>query len=247
MESNYLLIAAGFVSLTATCFLIVYRELKAALAKTTWAAERKQSIVRRFSIGVAAWTLFVIAVSSTGFFSDFTSFPPRVMIVLLVPLVTLILVSFRSKAVDELLRVIPSRNILRLQAFRVFVEILLWACFVQNLLPVQMTFEGRNFDILSGVLGIVAAYSFTQNRGALYAYNFIGLGLLINIVTVAILSMPTPFRVFMNEPSNTLVTKVPFILLPAMLVPLAYGLHFLSLRQLKLTGKTGATSSTGRE
>lgn len=238
MESNNLLTAAGFVALTAVCFLLVYRELKAAIGKTTWTADRKQSITRRFNMSLGLWTVFVLAVSSTGFFSDFSSFPPRIMIVLVVPLITLILVSFRSKAVDELLQVIPSRNILRLQVFRVFVEILLWACFVQNLLPVQMTFEGRNFDILSGVLGIVAAYSFTENRKARYAYNFIGLGLLINIVTVAILSMPTPFRVFMNEPSNTLVTKVPFILLPAMLVPLAYGLHFLSLRQLKLTAKT---------
>ena len=44
--------------------------------------------------------------------------------------------------------------------------------------------------------------------------------------------MPTPFRVFMKEPANTVVMKFPFILLPTFLVPLAYGLHFLSLRQL---------------
>jgi hypothetical protein len=43
--------------------------------------------------------------------------------------------------------------------------------------------------------------------------------------------MPTPFRVFMNEPSNTIVAKFPIVWLPALLVPLAYGLHFLSLRQ----------------
>jgi hypothetical protein len=41
----------------------------------------------------------------------------------------------------------------------------------------------------------------------------------------------------MNEPANLLVTKFPFILLPGMLVPLAYGLHFLSLRQLGLHNK----------
>lgn len=237
MESNYLLTAAGFVALTALSFLIVYRELKAAMVKTAWTDDRKQSILKRFLVGLSLWTLLVIGVASTGFFSDFSTFPPRIMVVLFIPLITLILVSFRSKAVDDLLQVIPARNLLRLQVFRVVVEILLWACFVQNLLPVQMTFEGRNFDILSGVLGVVAAYAFSHNRAALYLYNFIGLGLLINIVAVAILSMPTPIRVFMNEPSNTLVTKAPFILLPALLVPLAYGLHFLSLRQLTLTAR----------
>lgn len=68
-------------------------------------------------------------------------------------------------------------------------------------------------------------------------WNLLSLGLLINIVTIALLSIPTPFRVFMNEPANTLVAHFPFILLPGMLVPLAYGLHFLSMRQLKLTQK----------
>lgn len=237
MESNYLLTAAGFVALTALSFLVVYRELKTALTKTSWADDHKRSIIKRFILGLSLWTLLVIGVASTGFFSDFTTFPPRIMVVLFIPLVTLILVSFRSKAVDDLLQVIPARNLLRLQVFRIVVEILLWACFIQNLLPVQMTFEGRNFDILSGVLGVVAAYAFSNNRAAMYLYNFIGLGLLINIVTVAILSMPTPLRVFMNEPSNTLVTKAPFILLPALLVPLAYGLHFLSLRQLTLAAR----------
>ena len=40
------------------------------------------------------------------------------------------------------------------------------------------------------------------------------------------------FRYFINEPANTIVTEFPIIWLPGFLVPLAYGLHFLSLRQL---------------
>jgi hypothetical protein len=44
--------------------------------------------------------------------------------------------------------------------------------------------------------------------------------------------MPTPFRYFQNEPANTLVAKFPFILLPGILVPIAYSMHIFSLRQL---------------
>ena len=97
-----------------------------------------------------------------------------------------------------------------------------------------MTFEGRNFDILSGLSAIVVAVLITKNKISpplVIAWNFAGLALLVNIVTIAILSMPTPLRVFMNEPANTIVTKFPVVWLPALLVPLAYGLHFLSLRQ----------------
>jgi hypothetical protein len=69
-------------------------------------------------------------------------------------------------------------------------------------------------------------------------WNVMGLLLLVNIVTIALLSMPTPFQYFHNEPMNTIVLKFPFVFLPGLLVPLAYGLHFLSLRQLAQSSRT---------
>jgi hypothetical protein len=112
---------------------------------------------------------------------------------------------------------------------------MLWALFAENLLPVQMTFEGRNFDVLSGLSGIVVAFFAARgnlSRGFLIGWNILCLGLLINIVATAILSMPGPLQVFHNEPSNTIVTHFPVSWLPGLLVPLAYMLHFFSLRQL---------------
>ena len=50
---------------------------------------------------------------------------------------------------------------------------------------------------------------------------------------IAVLSMPTSIRYFMNEPSNTLVGQFPFILLPGILVPIAYTMHIFSLRGLQ--------------
>jgi uncharacterized membrane protein len=64
------------------------------------------------------------------------------------------------------------------------------------------------------------------------AFNIIGMMLLLNILVIAVLSMPTSIRYFMNEPSNTLVGQFPFILLPGLLVPIAYTMHIFSLRQL---------------
>ena len=99
-----------------------------------------------------------------------------------------------------------------------------------------MTFEGRNFDILASISAPVIAYLayFRKmiSRKVVIIWNFLCLGLLLNIVVTAILSMPTSFRYFINEPANTIVTEFPIIWLPGFLVPLAYGLHFLSLRQL---------------
>ena len=41
----------------------------------------------------------------------------------------------------------------------------------------------------------------------------------------------------MNEPANDIVTYFPMAWLPGLLVPLAYYLHFMSLRQVLLKNK----------
>ena len=72
----------------------------------------------------------------------------------------------------------------------------------------------------------------TQALNALGTLLIIGLMLLINIVLISVVSAPVPFRMFMNEPANTIVATFPAVWLPALLVPLAYFLHILSIKQL---------------
>jgi hypothetical protein len=166
-------------------------------------------------------------------FFDFSSTPPPFFVVLLVPLIAVIWATSTS-TVKSILLVTPPHHVVYLQSFRIVVEVLLWMLLLDNLIPVQMSFEGRNFDILVGLTALPTGYLLSrgkiQKKGVVI-WNLFGLALLINIVTIAILSTPMPFRVFMNEPANTIVTRFPVVWLPALLVPLAYGLHILSLKQ----------------
>ncbi|MFZ5972680.1 MAG: hypothetical protein ACOYXA_13920 [Bacteroidota bacterium] len=230
MNTAYLLTGLGFVVLTVVFFSLLTKYFFRAIAAMSWPAERKSRVRNRLLWALGGWAMFVAAASLSGFTSRFDWFPGNAAPILLVPLVSILLFSLSGTARDLLMHV-PASVLATLQVFRIAVEVLLWVLFIQHLLPIQMTFEGRNFDILSGVLGGVVGLFFHKNRLVVLAYNLIGLALLINIVGTALLSMPTPFRVFMQEPANTIVLKFPFIFLPAFLVPLAYGLHFLSLRQ----------------
>jgi hypothetical protein len=63
-------------------------------------------------------------------------------------------------------------------------------------------------------------------------WNLVGLGLLINIVIIAILSTPVSFRVFLNEPANTFITHAPYVWLPVFLVQAALCGHLLVFRRL---------------
>jgi hypothetical protein len=233
---QHLLIQAGFILLTFGSFTLLFLEIKKATRRTVWPSVRKTKFASLFLAGLIVWATFVSIWSISGRMSDFSIFPFNMVPVLIIPMLAILAFTF-SKAGKEILLQIPTENIIRLQAFRFFVELLLWALYLENQAPIQMTFEGRNLDVLSGISAPIIAFLVIRgkiSKTGLVIWNLACLGLLANIVTVAILSMPTPLRVFMNEPSNTIVTQFPVSWLPGLLVPLAYGLHFLSLRQLAL-------------
>lgn len=223
--------AIGFVLLTALFYGLVLRHLRAALVKTGWTEEKQKKIRTGAFLIIMIWSILVAAAALTGLAGRFEFFPLNIAPMLLIPLAGILWITCAART-KEILKHVPIRVLTSLQVFRVFVEILLWMLFSQNLLPEQMTFEGRNFDILAGITAPLVAYFFSENKKVMIAWNLLSLALLINIVTIAILSMPSPFRVFFNEPGNTIVTTFPFIFLPTFLVPLAYALHFLSLRRL---------------
>lgn len=231
MDIIKLFSAIGFPIITLIFFALFFKEIKSAIFLTNWTEEKKKRILSRFLIGILLWASAVSVASLTGFTTNFDIFPINAMPLLLFPLLTTIILLFTDD-MKTLVVYLNIKVITQLQVFRVFVEIILWALFIQNLLPEQMTFEGRNFDILAGITALIAARFAPHNKGALIAWNIFGLALLINIVAIALLSMPTPFRVFQNEPANVIVTHFPYIFLPTFLVPLAYILHFLSLKKL---------------
>lgn len=232
----YLITQIGFVALTAIFFFLLYREFKIALPSTSLSKGQQKKFLNTFFGILVVWMVIVSAVSIAGIMGNFSIFPFNFAPFLLLPLIAILLFTF-SRTLKEVLPHIHPVRIIRLQAFRVFVEILLWFLFLDNLLPIQMTFEGRNFDVLSGLTAPVIAFLSFRNKiskQAIIVWNLVCLGLLINIVSIAILSMPTPFRYFMNEPANTIVAEFPISWLPTFLVPLAYMLSFISIRQLTL-------------
>ncbi|MBL7841343.1 MAG: hypothetical protein JNJ75_14470 [Cyclobacteriaceae bacterium] len=237
MDSMHNAALIGFPLITVIFYYLLYREFRLALPKTSLTAEQQQKFTRRLLLAFFGWLGFVYIWSRFGIFSNFSLFPFNAAPVILIPLITIVLFTF-SKNIKEILPCIPQENIIKLQVFRFYVEVLLWALFSVSILPVQMTFEGRNFDVITGVTAVLLTTRISgfmlldkMSNALVIAWNILGLALLINIVVIAILSMPTPLRVFMNEPANTIVTEFPISMLPAFLVPLAYMLHLLSIRK----------------
>lgn len=197
------------------------------------------------SLLALGWVVLIGALAVSGFFKDVSQLPPRPVVAMLLWLPVVLGLTY-TKAFRRLALSTPPQWLIYFQSFRIAVELLLFLAFVRGLLPVQMTFEGRNFDILSGVLalgvGLMVAKRSRGWRTAAAVYNVIGLVLLVNVLVIALLSMPTPLRYFMNEPAITVVGQFPFIYLPTVLVVFAYSFHILSLRQLYLLQRYGAVA-----
>jgi len=99
-----------------------------------------------------------------------------------------------------------------------------------------MTFEGRNFDLLSGLSApLVWYFGFAKgslNKGLLLVWNVVCLGLLFNIVTITVLSVATKLEPFAFDGSRIAMVYFPFLLLPACIVPIVLLSHLAAIRQL---------------
>ena len=233
----------GIFLLSIILSILIIRELRTAVMATSWEAPKKAGIANRIVLFIFGWLFYLGIVSLSGITSTFDTIPPRMVLLVILPALIIILFLIFSGRTDQMLKHLSPRFLIMIQFFRVFVELLIWLAFTSNLLPVQMTFEGRNLDIIAGATAPVAA-SFLMRNGKLNRqlilwWNIGGLVLLANIVGIAILSFPTPIRFFLNDPSSTIVTTFPWIYLPGTLVVTAYSCHALSLRQLYLMSKKG--------
>ena len=181
------------------------------------------------------WLAFQTAIAVTGFYTVTDTFPPRFLIMVLPPMVVIILLFSTSKG-RQYIDSLDLKTLTFLHTVRIPVELVLFWLFLNKTIPQLMTFEGRNFDILSGISAPLMVYFFFIKKQAgnkiLLIWNFICLGLLINIVVNAVLSAPFPFQVFAFDQPNIAVLYFPFNWLPCCVVPLVLMSHVAAIRQL---------------
>ena len=168
----------------------------------------------------------------TGWTTRWHELPPRIPGLALGALAIGTL-AVRTRAARTLLPALSAASLVAFQAFRLPLELVLFALERQGRLPPQMTFEGRNFDVLVGASAPFVAWALS--RGVIgwrtvLVWNIVSLGLLVNVTSIAVRSAPGPLFSFAMAPPLTLVAALPYTFLPGILVPIAYLGHLLSLR-----------------
>ncbi|CCG99642.1 hypothetical protein FAES_1632 [Fibrella aestuarina BUZ 2] len=195
-----------------------------------WLATRRD---RRIGWLYTGWIVIVSLLAYTGFFQVTTAFPPRLIFVL-IPAAALVTYLYRTLYA----RNVPTAWLLAIHGLRLPVELGLHGLYEQKQVPVFMTFESWNFDILSGLsaLGLLAYTLLTKRElppTLVRVWNWLGLLLLAIIVLTAILSAPSPIQQLAFDQPNVAILSFPFTLLPAVIVPTVLLAHLLALKRLR--------------
>jgi hypothetical protein len=181
------------------------------------------------------WLFFQAGLSLSGFYLKTDTLPPRIFLFAVLPslLVIILLFIFHSKLFISNLSL---KTLTLLSVVRIPVEIVLFWLFENGQIPQIMTFEGRNFDILSGITAPIMAWlafrNGKTNRILLLVWNISALLLLFNIVITAALSIPSPIQQLAFEQPNRAVLYFPFVWLPVIVVPIVLFSHLASLWQI---------------
>ena len=195
------------------------------------AVRRRRAV--RVGAAVLAWLLVTVLVAASGVLRRFDATPPPFAVLALA--VVLVGIAVPCSPLGTLLiRGLPLWALVGFQVFRFPLELVMHRAYIEGVMPQQMSYAGHNYDIVSGISAGALGWWLVRRhvpRWVVASWNALGFVLLVNIVTIAIVSTPV-FGWFGNERLNTFVTYPPFVWLPGVLVTAALMGHMLVWRRL---------------
>src|SRR6185312_9205977 len=163
-------------------------------------AKQRRERIGFFALGLVVWLAIIGVAGAGGFLNDVNSTPPPVARIMIPTLIMVVYLAF-SRFGDRLVRGLHFEEMIGLQAFRLPVEMILLGFYFEGKIPISMTVEGRNFDVITAVTAILIAfllYTGTLSRKFIWAWNILGLTLLFNVALTAILTVPGKMRLLLE-------------------------------------------------
>jgi hypothetical protein len=220
----------GLAVLVASGFVILY-----SIAVERLGGRR---IIARMSArtAVLAWMAAFAALAESGKLARFDMKPPPLGVLMIAVLALGLALGF-SKVGDTFMKGLPLSWLVLAQGFRLPLELVMHRAALEGVMPVEMSFAGYNFDILTGASALIVgalALKGKASRALLFGWNIVGSLLLTTIIVVAVLASPI-LHAFGEDPAhvNSWIAYFPFVWLPAVLVSAAIFFHVVIFRALR--------------
>ena len=185
---------------------------------------------------ILGWSVLISILASIGFYQykegdTLSTFP-----LVLIPAAIFIVYLCRNKSFYK------NRDLrwsIAVHIVRFPVELLLFQLAVRELLPMEMTYKGLNFDIIPGITSILLLIWMkfgTVNKKLLLGWNILGLIFILFILSNGFLSQELLYKNFGYSVPNRAITYFPIILLGGVIVPIVIYTHISDI--LLLSKKT---------
>jgi hypothetical protein len=231
------------MDLASLTFVIVPVLLAAALTWGVTVASRRlgeDAATRRRAVattaaGAIAWMGITWLAAASGVLSNWHATPPPFAI-MVAGIIGLSLAIAFTHFGWRLAAGLPLWVLVGVQGFRLPLELAMHSMYEREVMPGVMSYDGRNYDILTGITALVVAalVAFGRHgRVTVAVWNIFGLALLVNVMTVAILATPR-FAYFGPANLNEWVAHPPYVWLPAVMVLAALAGHLVIFRALRL-------------
>jgi len=234
LQNASILLLYGFIVLPILVAVALSAIIWRAVGAAGYPGRQTNRLQIRLALGAVAWMATTLWVSAAGVLRHFERQPPPMLFLVAAVFALAGWLAF-SWIGDLVVRHTSWVALVGLQGFRLPLELLMHRAYVEGIMPVQMSYSGRSFDIVTGATAIVLALALARMpvpRWVIAVWNVLGTVLLVNILVIAIASMPM-FHWFGMDRLNVWVADPPFVWLPAVLVLTAVAGHLLMFRKLR--------------
>ncbi|ANJ67884.1 hypothetical protein A9404_11300 [Halothiobacillus diazotrophicus] len=201
-----------------------------AIAVVSVGFGQTMSVRLRIAAGLVLWFVFVVGMAATGILSYPSGLgTPGLGVAVVLPIVVLVVLVLRSPDGRLALQSVPLELIVALHAIRVL-GVLFLILYTAGRLPAPFAPLAGWGDVLTGLAAVPLAWWLHHQAGrsgrtALWIWNTFGSLDLVLAVGLGAVSTPGPTQLIFVEPGTALMTSLPWLLIPAFLVPLLAAIH----------------------
>ena len=229
------LLVVGFIVLPVLVAVALIAIAWRAIGAAGYPGRRARALQMGLLLGAVVWMALTLSVAAGGLLRQFDRRPPPMLLLVIGVFALAGWLAF-SRTGDAVVHHASWLALVGLQTFRLPLELLMHRAYTEGVMPVQMSYSGRNFDIVTGATAVALAIALAMTavpRWVIAVWNAMGTVLLANILAIAIASMPM-FRLFGMDRLNVWVAEPPFVWLASVLVLTALAGHLLIFRKLRV-------------
>ena len=225
----------GAIGLTASAAIVI-----AVLGR--WYAGGKDGN-RRILAWHAVWFVLVVGFGAAGTFNYPAGLgTPRLGAAVTLPVAIIAIMAIRATALRAALLSIPLSTLIGVNAVRVL-GLFFVLLYTNGRLPAPFAPTAGWGDIFIGATALPVAWAASRRalawRTLILVWNSLGLLDLIAAVGLGVASAEgSPLRVFYGEPSTAIMAGLPWLLIPAFLVPNLILTHLAVFRAIRATSES---------